>query len=172
MVCGYGDSIAYNMLVAKITGGQIDKSSRFTDWARRPLTDKQLDYALADVTHLRDIYLHLRADLEKQSRTDWVNEEMMVLTSAETYDLPVEKAWTRLKMRVRKPVDLAVMKSVAQWREQEARDRNVPRGRVMKDDAVYEVAQQHPRDTSALGRLRALPGVSKTHALQTVCWKP
>lgn len=157
MVCGYGDSIAYNMLVAKITGGQIDKSSRFTDWARRPLTNKQLDYALADVTHLRDIYLHLKSDLARQNRSEWVSEEMLVLTSPETYDLPVEKAWTRLKMRVRKPQDLAVMQSVAQWREQEARDRDVPRGRVIKDDAIYEIAQQHPRDTSALGRLRALP---------------
>ena len=157
MVCGYGDSIAYNQLVDRITGASIDKSSRFTDWARRPLTEKQLNYALADVTHLRDIYLHLKAQLEKQKRTSWVDEEMKVLTSAETYDLPVEKAWTRLKMRVRKPLDLAVMQSVAQWREQSARDRNVPRGRVIKDDAIYEIAQQHPKDKNALGRLRALP---------------
>ena len=157
MVCGYGDSIAYNLLVAKITGGQIDKSSRFTDWARRPLTEKQLTYALADVTHLRDVYLHLKQKLEEQQRSFWVDEEMKVLTSEETYDLPVEKAWTRLKMRVRKPQDLAVMKAVAQWREQEARVRDVPRGRVMKDDAIYEIAQQHPADKNALGRLRAVP---------------
>ncbi len=157
MVCGYGDSIAYNQLVDRITGASIDKSSRFTDWARRPLTEKQLNYALADVTHLRDIYLHLKAQLERQKRTSWVDEEMKVLTSAETYDLPVEKAWTRLKMRVRKPLDFAVMQSVAQWREQSARDRNVPRGRVIKDDAIYEIAQQHPKDKNALGRLRALP---------------
>ncbi len=156
MVCGYGDSIAYNLLVAKITGGQIDKSSRFTDWARRPLTEKQLNYALADVTHLRDVYQHLKQKLEEQQRSFWVDEEMKVLTSEETYDLPVEKAWTRLKMRVRKPQDLAVMQAVAQWRETEARERNVPRGRVMKDDAIYEIAQQHPRDKQALGRLRAV----------------
>lgn len=157
MVCGYGDSIAYNMLVDKITGGQIDKSSRFTDWSRRPLTEKQLNYALADVTHLREVYTHLKDKLEKQKRTLWVDEEMKILTNVETYDLPVEKAWTRLKMRVRKPLDLAVMQAVAQWREQEARDRDVPRGRVLKDDAIYEIAQQHPRDKNALGRLRALP---------------
>ncbi len=157
MVCGYGDSIAYNMLVSKITGGQIDKSSRFTDWAHRPLTDKQLNYALADVTHLREVYLHLKSSLEKKNRSFWVDEEMKVLTTAETYDLPVEKAWTRLKMRVRKPLDLAVMQSIAQWREQEARDRNVPRGRIIKDDAIYEIAQQHPRDEKALSRMRALP---------------
>lgn len=157
MVCGYGDSIAYNMLVAKVNGAQIDKSSRFTDWARRPLTEKQLDYALADVTHLRDAYQHLKEKLEKKDRTSWVAEEMKILTSQETYDLPVEKAWTRLKMRVRKPRDLAVMQAVAQWREQEARDRDVPRGRIIKDDAIYEIAQQHPRDEKALSRLRALP---------------
>jgi len=157
MVCGYGDSIAYNMLVSKIVGAQIDKSSRFTDWARRPLTEKQLDYALADVTHLRDVYLSLKAQLEKKGREGWVTEEMKVLTTPETYDLPVEKAWTRLKMRVRKPLDLAVMKSVAEWRETEARDRNTPRGRVIKDDAIYEIAQQHPKDEKALSRLRALP---------------
>ncbi|MEM8749763.1 MAG: ribonuclease D [Pseudomonadota bacterium] len=157
MVCGYGDSIAYNMLVDKICNVQIDKSSRFTDWARRPLTEKQLTYALADVTHLRDVYLYLKAKLEKTKRAPWVDEEMRILTSAETYDLPVEKAWTRLKMRVKKSRDLAVMQKVAQWREENARARDVPRGRVIKDDAIYEIAQQHPMDEKALGRLRALP---------------
>ncbi|MGI9365747.1 MAG: ribonuclease D [Rhizobiaceae bacterium] len=157
MVCGYGDSIAYNLLVAKITGGQIDKTSRFTDWSRRPLTEKQLNYALADVTHLRDVYAKLKGQLEKQKRSSWVDEEMKVLTTSETYDLPVEKAWTRLKMRVRKPQDLAVMQAVARWREEEARQRDVPRGRVIKDDAIYEIAQQHPRDRNSLSRLRAVP---------------
>ena len=157
MVCGFGDSIAYNQLVSRVVGVQLDKSSRFTDWSRRPLTNKQLDYALADVTHLRDVYLSLKKQLEKQNRSGWVEEEMNILTAPETYDLPVEKAWTRLKMRVRKPIDLAVMQSIAQWRETEARTRNVPRGRIMKDDAIYEIAQQHPKDTEALRRLRALP---------------
>ena len=157
MVCGYGDSIAYNMLVSKIVGVQIDKSSRFTDWAHRPLTDKQLDYAIADVTHLRDVYQSLKQQLEKKKRIGWVAEEMKILTTPTTYDLPVEKAWTRLKMRVRKPIDLAVMMKVAEWRESEARERNIPRGRVIKDDAIYEIAQQHPKDTKALSRLRALP---------------
>lgn len=157
MVCGYGDSIAYNQLVDRITGAHIDKTSRFTDWSSRPLTERQLSYALADVTHLRDVYQHLKTQLEKTSRSTWVDEEMKVLTSTETYDLPIEKAWTRLKMRVRKPRDLAVMMAVAQWRESEARERNVPRGRVLKDDAIYEIAQQHPVDEKALSRLRALP---------------
>lgn len=169
MVCGYGDSIAYNMLVQRITGGHIDKTSRFTDWSRRPLTDKQLNYALADVTHLRDVYESLKADLEKKNRAHWVAEEMKVLTSEETYDLPVEKAWTRLKMRVRKPRDLAVMQAVAEWRESEARDKDVPRGRVMKDDAIYEIAQQHPKDVTALGRLRAVPrGFEKSRSVASL----
>ncbi|MDD9908738.1 MAG: ribonuclease D [Ahrensia sp.] len=165
MVCGYGDSVAYNALVQRITGEQIDKTSRFTDWSRRPLTQKQLTYALADVTHLRDVYAALDADLQRKQRAHWVAEEMSVLTNAETYDLPVEKAWTRLKMRVRKPRDLAVMKAVAQWRECEARDKDLPRGRVMKDDAIYEIAQQHPQDIAALSRLRAVPrGFEKSAA--------
>ena len=157
MVCGYGDSIAYNALVERIVGEHIDKSSRFTDWSRRPLTEKQLDYALADVTHLRGVYASLKKQLESKGRTDWVDEEMAVLTNPETYDLPVEKAWTRLKMRVRKPRDLAILKEVAAWREAEARERDVPRGRILKDDGLFEIAQQHPQDASALGRLRAVP---------------
>ncbi len=157
MVCGYGDSVAYSQLAGRITGAQIDKTSRFTDWSRRPLSQKQLDYALADVTHLRGVYESLRDDLKAKGRAHWLDEEMAILESPETYDLPVEKAWTRLKMRVRKPRDLAVMQSVAQWRETEARERDIPRGRVLKDDGVYEIAQQQPRDTQALGRLRAVP---------------
>lgn len=157
MVCGYGDSIAYNELVRRIAGAQIDKTSRFTDWSRRPLSEKQLNYALADVTHLRDVYKSLVSDLKQKNRAHWVDEEMRVLTDPETYDLPVEKAWTRLKMRVRKPLDLAVMQAVAEWREREAREKNVPRGRILKDDAIYEIAQQHPKDLEALGRLRAVP---------------
>ena len=157
MVCGYGDSIAYNQLVSKITGAQIDKTSRFTDWSRRPLTEQQLNYALADVTHLRDVYESLEAQLERQGRRSWVAEEMAILETPETYDLPVDLAWTKLKMRVRKARDLAVMQSVAAWREREARDRDQPRRRVLKDDAIYEIAQQQPRDEAALARMRSLP---------------
>jgi ribonuclease D len=156
MVCGFGDSISYDMLVQKVVGAQLDKSSRFTDWRRRPLSDKQLDYALADVTHLRDVYVHLRDQLDERGRLDWVNEEMAILTNPQTYDLHPDDAWQRLKMRVRKPVELAVMKEVAAWREREARNRNVPRSRVLKDDAIYEVAQQQPVDEAALGGLRTV----------------
>ncbi|WP_321504258.1 ribonuclease D [Breoghania sp.] len=157
MVCGFGDSVSYDQLVGKVTGHRIDKTHRFTDWARRPLTDKQLSYALADVTHLRDVYLFLKANLEEQNRAHWVSEEMEVLTSPETYRMAPENAWKRLKMRVRKPLELAVLMEVAAWREEEAQRRDVPRNRVLKDEAIYEIAAQQPRDASALGALRTIP---------------
>ncbi|MCV0426344.1 MAG: ribonuclease D [Roseibium sp.] len=157
MVCGFGDSISYDQLIYKVTGARIDKSSRFTDWARRPLTNKQLDYALADVTHLRDAYQFLKANLAEQSRSHWVQDEMEVLTSVTTYRTDPDQAWKRLKLRVRKPVELAVMMEVAAWRETEAQSRNVPRSRVIKDDAIYELAAQQPQDVEALGRLRTIP---------------
>jgi ribonuclease D len=157
MVCGFGDSISYDQLVNRIKGVQIDKSSRFTDWSRRPLTDKQLDYAAADVTHLRDAYLSLKEQLEREGRALWVSEEMAVLESASTYDMHPDDAWLRLKSRLRKPTELAILKFVAAWREREARSRNVPRSRVLKDDGLFEIAQQQPKDTEALGRLRTIP---------------
>ncbi|QFT00338.1 Ribonuclease D [Labrenzia sp. THAF191b] len=157
MVCGFGDSISYDQLVYKVTGARIDKSSRFTDWARRPLTAKQLDYALADVTHLRDAYQFLKANLAEQDRSHWVQDEMQVLTSINTYRTDPEQAWKRLKLRVRKPVELAVMMEVAAWREREAQSRDVPRSRVIKDDAIYELAAQQPQDAESLARLRTIP---------------
>jgi ribonuclease D len=157
MVCGFGDSVSYEQLVQKLSGGQIDKSSRFTDWRQRPLTDKQLTYALADVTHLIDVYRLLKAEIDKEGRAEWLTEEMEILTARRTYDPHPEDAWKRLKMRMRKPQELAVLQAVATWREFEARERNVPRGRVIKDDAIYEVAQQQPRDAAALARLRTIP---------------
>ncbi|MCM2473926.1 ribonuclease D [Rhizobium sp. CG5] len=157
MVCGFGDSVSYDQLVQKVKGVALDKSSRFTDWSRRPLSEKQLDYALADVTHLRDVYLKLKAELEREGRAGWLTEEMAVLESRETYDLHPDDAWQRLKMRLKKPQELAVMRSVTAWREREARSRNVPRSRVLKDDAIYEIAQQQPKDSEALGRLRTVP---------------
>ncbi|MET1415149.1 ribonuclease D [Roseibium sp. HPY-6] len=157
MVCGFGDSISYDQLVYKVTGARIDKSSRFTDWARRPLTNKQLDYALADVTHLRDAYQFLKANLAEQNRSHWVRDEMEVLTSVGTYRADPEQAWRRLKLRVRKPIELAVMMEVAAWREREAQVRNVPRNRVIKDDAIYELAAQQPQDPDGISRLRTIP---------------
>ncbi|ORE93878.1 ribonuclease D [Aurantimonas sp. 22II-16-19i] len=156
MVCGFGESIAYDQLVARLTEARIDKTSRFTDWRRRPLTEKQLDYALADVTHLRDVYRALDAQIEKSGRRSWLDEEMALLANPETYDLHPDEAWTRLKMRVKKPIELQILKEVAAWREREARDADKPRGRILKDEAIYEIAQQQPRDEAALGRLRSL----------------
>ena len=157
MVCGFGDSVSYDQLISRTKNVHIDKSSRFTDWSRRPLSDKQLEYALADVTHLRDAYLYLKAELEREGRASWLREEMDVLESRETYDIHPDDAWQRLKLRLRKPQELAILKYVAAWREREARSRNVPRSRVLKDDAIYEIAQQQPRDAAALARLRTTP---------------
>ncbi len=157
MVCGFGDAVSYDQLVQKVASVQIDKSSRFTDWRRRPLSEKQLDYALSDVTYLRDVYNYLKQELEKSGRSDWVQEEMHVLRTPETYDLPPENAWKKVKFRVRKPLELAILQSVATWREREARARNVPRGRIIKDDTIGEIAQQQPKDVEALGRLRSIP---------------
>jgi ribonuclease D len=157
MVLGYGDSISYDQLVQRITGDNLDKSHRFTDWTRRPLSDAQLAYAISDVTHLRDVYLKLSADLEKRNRSAWVRDEMKVLTSPDTYRFEPEHAWERLKTRVRKPKELAVLIEVAAWREQEAQERDVPRGRVLKDDVIGDVAVQAPATIERLGNLRSLP---------------
>ncbi|MEM1364027.1 MAG: ribonuclease D [Pseudomonadota bacterium] len=156
MVCGYGDSIAYDALAKRIANVHIDKSSRFTNWKLRPLTEKQLDYAAADVTHLRDIYAHLQATLDENGRGHWLQEELAVLTSSETYDIKPADAWKRLKLRARRPSEFEITKRIAEWRETEARTKNTPRNRVLKDDAIYEVAQQQPDDERALGRLRTI----------------
>ena len=157
MVLGYGDSISYDQLVQRITGDTLDKSHRFTDWTRRPLSDAQIAYALSDVTHLRDVYLKLAADLERRGRSNWVEAEMDVLTSPETYRADPERAWERLKSRVRKPKELAVLIEVAAWREREAQNRDVPRGRVIKDEVIGDIAVQAPTTIERLGHLRSLP---------------
>jgi ribonuclease D len=157
MVLGYGDSIAYDQLVERITGHRPDKTHRFTDWSRRPLSAEQIQYAVSDVTHLRDVFSALDADLKKRGRSDWVSEEMEVLTSPRTYDFHPERAWERLKTRVRKPKDLAVLIEVAAWREQEAQSRDVPRSRVLKDEAVADIATLAPTTLEKLGNLRSLP---------------
>src|ERR1044071_7268503 len=157
MVLGYGDSISYDQLVQRITGDTLDKSHRFTDWTRRPLSDAQIAYALSDVTHLRAVYLKLTEDLAKRGRNSWVEAEMDVLTSPETYRADPERAWERLKSRVRKPKELAVLIEVAAWREREAQTRDVPRGRVLKDDVIGDIAVQAPTTPERLGHLRSLP---------------
>ncbi|MFN3673280.1 MAG: ribonuclease D [Bosea sp. (in: a-proteobacteria)] len=157
MVCGYGDSVGYEQLANDLAKARIDKSSRFTDWARRPLSDAQLVYAESDVTHLRDIYLALAADLEQTGRAGWVAEEMAVLNSPGTYEVRPENAWLRLKGRVRKQKELALLIELAAWREREAQSRDVPRQRVLKDDALMDVVQRGPRSSEALGELRSVP---------------
>jgi ribonuclease D len=157
MVLGHGDSISYDQLVQRITGDLLDKSNRFTDWTRRPLSPAQVTYAISDVTHLRDVYTALVADLGRRGRTDWMDDEMEILTSPETYRADPERAWMRLKTRVRKPKDLAVLIEVAAWREREAQTRDVPRSRVLKDDTIGDIAVQAPTTPERLASLRSLP---------------
>jgi ribonuclease D len=157
MVLGYGDSISYDQLVQRITGDQLDKSHRFTDWARRPLSEAQVTYAVSDVTHLRDVYHALSADLDRRGRAHWLADEMAVLTSPETYRAEPERAWMRLRTRVRKPKELGVLIEVAAWREREAQERDVPRGRILKDDAIGDIVVQAPTTPERLASLRSLP---------------
>jgi ribonuclease D len=157
MVCGYGDSVSYEQLANDLARARIDKSSRFTDWSRRPLSDAQLAYALSDVTHLVEVYKALHERLTENGRLDWLDEEMRVLTSPETYRADPENAWRRLSGRVRKSREVAVLMEVAAWREREAQGRDVPRSRVLKDDAVVDLAISAPRTAEALGRLRSIP---------------
>ncbi|GJE55637.1 MULTISPECIES: ribonuclease D [Methylobacterium] len=157
MVCGYGDSVSYEQLVNDLAKAKIDKSSRFTDWSRRPLSEAQLSYALSDVTHLVKVYELLVAQLVETDRGAWLDDEMGVLTSPETYRADPAQAWRRLSGRMRKPREVAVLMEVAAWREKEAQTRNVPRGRILKDEAVIDIASSAPRSVEALGRLRTIP---------------
>ncbi len=157
MVCGFGDSVGYETLVKSLLGREIDKSSRFTDWSRRPLTDKQLAYALADVTHLRDIYPMLSERLEKEGRAPWVAEEIATLEDPGLYQLEPEDAWRRLKTRNTSRKFLAIVKVLAAWREREAQTRDVPRARIIKDDALLELAASAPKTKADMDRLRGVP---------------
>lgn len=157
MAVGLGDSISYDNLVRELLGRHIDKGSRFTDWARRPLSEKQLAYALADVTHLRDLYPTLKARLKTMEREHWVAEEMKTLTNPETYRMDPESAWKRLKIRKTTKKWLAALKAAAAWRESEAQVRDIPRSRIIKDDGLYEIAHAAPTSIEQLGGLRAVP---------------
>jgi ribonuclease D len=156
MVCGFGEAVSYAMLVKRLLNRNLDKTSRFTDWSRRPLSERQLTYALGDVTYLRDLYPKLKAQLDKSERATWLNEEMGVLTDPATYELHPEHAWKRLKMRTKTPKSLAVLMELAAWREREAQTQNVPRARILKDEALYDIASQAPRTIDDLGSLRSL----------------
>lgn len=169
MVCGYGDSIAYNKLVQGITGTALEKNAQFTDWSRRPLTDKQLTYALNDVIYLREVYESLEGRLKKQKRHHWVEQEMEILTSPETYEMPVEDMWKRIKIRSDKPEVMAILRELAIWREELARKKDIPRNRIMKDDALADVAMYMPKDIGGLSRIRNVPkDAVKNHIGQTL----
>ncbi len=140
MVAGYGDSVGYETLVNKIAKATVDKASQYTDWARRPLKERQITYALSDVTHLRTIYEKLSRRLETSGRSGWLDEEMAILTDPTTYQMDVDKAWRRLKIRNRQPRYLGVLKAVAAWREERAQSRDVPRNRILRDEVLQQLA--------------------------------
>ncbi|MFW6412670.1 MAG: ribonuclease D [Oceanicaulis sp.] len=157
MAVGLGDSISYDNLVRSLLGENVDKGSRFTDWSRRPLSDKQQTYALADVTLLRDLYPILREKLAESGREAWLVEEMKLLSAPGTYQMAPEDAWKRLKLRKTTPKYLAALKAAAEWREREAQTRDMPRNRIMKDDGLYELAQNGPTTVEDLSGMRAVP---------------
>jgi ribonuclease D len=157
MVCGFGESASYETLVRRLAKAEIDKSARFTDWSRRPLSKRQLEYALADVTYLRLVYDLLSKELDKTGRAQWVEEEESVLKDPATYRLEPADAWRRLKPRSTNKRFLSVLAGVAAWRETEAQARDVPRNRILKDEAVLEIASHPPPDAEHLGHIRGIP---------------
>ena len=169
MVCGYGDQVSYEQLANDLGNARIDKTQRFTDWSRRPLSEAQLSYAQADVTHLRAVYEALAAKLAASGRKSWLTEDMAVLEAPGTYETKPEDAWQRLAGRLKKQRDLGVLVEVAAWREKEAQKRDIPRQRVLRDDALIEVVQARPQSVEALGRLRAVSqGLERSRAGQAL----
>jgi ribonuclease D len=167
MACGYGDSIAYDALVQQVLKRRLDKSSRFTDWSRRPLSEAQLAYALADVTHLRDLYPKVKAKLDKDSRAHWLDEEHANLVDPDIYDTTPENAWKRLKLRKTTADYVLGLQVAAAWRERQAQARDVPRGRIVKDEALYEIAEHRPKTAADFDRMRAVPrGFGNSRAAQ------
>jgi ribonuclease D len=156
MVCGYGESASYETLASSLAGARIDKSSRFTDWSRRPLSEKQIEYALGDVIHLCAVYEKLRAQLEKSGRAAWVGEEMAFLTNPSTYKIDAQNVWQRFKWRADKPRIRALLRELAAWRELEAQRLDVPRNRVLRDEAIAEIANHPPAGTKDLAHIRGL----------------
>ena len=157
MVCGFGEEVAYDTLVSKLAGTHLDKSSRFTDWGRRPLSEAQIRYALGDVTHLRVIYLKLAERIGKAGRMSWVEEELQELLDPALYAQPPDDAWRRLKMRTRDARFIAIVQALAAWREREAQRRDLPRARILRDDLLMEVAANRPQ---SIEELRALDRVN------------
>jgi ribonuclease D len=167
MACGYGDTVAYDALVQQVLKRRLDKSSRFTDWSRRPLSESQLAYALADVTHLRDLYPRMHQKLEKEERLSWLDEEHDYLLDPEIYDTTPENAWKRLKLRKTTSDYVLALQVAAGWRERQAQQRDVPRGRIIKDEALYEIAEIRPKSAGDFDRMRAVPrGFGNSRAAQ------
>ncbi len=156
MVCGYGDSVSYETLVNKICKAQLDKSSRFTDWSRRPLSDKQLRYALDDVIYLRQIYEKLKAEISQKNRHNWLLDEQSTLTNPDTYRVDPETVWLKLKARTDKPRHRALLQKLAAWREREAQRIDVPKGRILRDEALLEIVYHPPTHAADLARIRGL----------------
>ncbi|MFN0025012.1 MAG: ribonuclease D [Parvularculaceae bacterium] len=169
MACGFGEQIGYEPLVRTLLGASIDKANRFTDWARRPLSAAQLTYALSDVTHLRDAYVILKTRLEAEVRLGWVEEEMSVLRDPALYRVDPKTAWTRLKLRGLRPGDVGPLIALSEWREREAQEKNVPRGRVLKDEALFELARIKPSTPEELGAARTIPqGFERSRTAQQI----
>jgi len=165
MVCGFGDSVGYETLVTKITKAQLDKSARYTDWSKRPLTDKQLHYAVGDVTYLRTIYRTLHQELVQTGRESWVAEETAPLREPSLYYVEPDEAWHRLKVRTNKPRFLGLLKCLAAWRETQAQERDMPRNRIAKDETLFEVAAHPPKELSDFDKMRGIPkGFSRSKA--------
>ena len=167
MAAGYGDTVAYDALVQQVLKRRLDKSSRFTDWSRRPLSESQLAYALADVTHLRDLYPRLKQSLEQRDRLSWLDEEHAALLDPEVYDTTPEKSWRRLKLRKTTADYVLALQVASAWRERQAQQRDVPRGRIVKDEALYEIAEHRPKTAADFDRMRAVPrGFGNSRAAQ------
>ena len=164
MVCGYGDSIGYENLVRNITGNGLDKSVQFTNWSHRPLSDKQINYALGDVTYLVGVYEHLAAELGKRGRTEWVFQEEEILNNPSTYENDPYEAWKRVKIKSPKPKNLAVLRELAAWREKRAQDKDLPKNWVLRDDTLADMAGQLPQNTGQLQKIRNMPPeLAKNH---------
>lgn len=180
MVCGYGDQVGYERLVREVLDVQIDKSAQYTDWSRRPLSKRQINYALGDVTHLCDLYHHLLAELEERGRTDWVFQEEEILLAPETYQNPIDQAYKRIKTRNPKPKTLAILRELAAWREKRAQKKDIPRGWVMRDDTLADMAAQAPNSVEALKKIRNMSadlanghvGQALLEAIQTALKSP
>jgi len=156
MVCGFGEAASYEKLATSLAKAKIDKSNRFTDWSRRPLSDKQLEYAISDVTHLRIVYEKMKEKMEKTKRTNWITEEMNALTDLSLYQIDPYKLWERFKLRTKKPKHRAILREIVAWREKEAQKKNNPRGRIIRDDALLEIATHPPKTAEDLSKMRGI----------------